>query len=190
MLLDQSLPKLDVLPSADEFERWVAELSSARQSCQDAVAAADEGLIEQLRAADEDVVRSLSAAAVDYGRKLSSARTGVDGLVVRVITDMLAGRDARWAQLRSTLDASLARIEELGPACLGHVVSGLESHGLLEVQQDAEGLREHLQSGRQSGQLPASRGSGEAGEVHRGGSPGRRAGSHFFGGARRVHRLA
>ena len=146
-LLDQSLPKLDVLPSADEFERWVAELSSARQSCQDAVAAADEQLIEQLRSADEAVLRSLSGAAVDYGRKLSSARAGAESLVVRVITDMLAGRDARWAQLRSALDASLARIEELGPACLGHVVTGLEDKRLLEVQQDAEGLREHLQTG-------------------------------------------
>ena len=146
-LLEQSLPKPDDLPSADDFERWVADLTSARQSCRDSVAAADEELIGQLRAADESVLHALSAAALDYGRKLSSARAGVDDLVVRVITDMLAGREARWAQLRSTLDASLAEIERLGPACLGHVVSGLEGHGLLEVQQDAEGLREHLQAG-------------------------------------------
>lgn len=147
-LFDQSVPPISEMPSPDEFERWVTELAAARHACRDAVAAADERLIEQLRStAGANTLRSLSAAALSYGRLLASTHGEADGVLVRVVRDLLVGRGARWTSLKDSLQASLARIEELGPACLARTVTEAEGRGLLEIRHDAEGLRAHLQAG-------------------------------------------
>lgn len=146
-LADQALPPLEDLPSADDFEAWAEELTTARAACQDALEDSDDQLIEQLKGAEEASLRSLSTAALAYNRSLSAARSDPDALLSKIVGDMLSGRDAKWTSLTKAVETGLTRLDELGPAATGRSVSGVEDHDLLQVRHDADALRAHLRSG-------------------------------------------